>query len=166
MLFFSDNSYRPEHKKKLIEDIEEKLKERDEYSNHFGGKDVPPSSEYERLRRRVYTNTQEMWNYVQSEVIAIRKTLNPAVDSKVAKQIEQMLDTAAEHKRSLLNDLNKMREVDGYEKWRLKESIALSSLVQRRLTSLQHPEDCSKAQKLVCRLNKVSRKYNFNFKEQ
>lgn len=108
------------------------------------------------MRRRVYTNTQEMWNYVQNEMITIRKVLNPAVDSKAAKQIEQMLETTAEHKRSLLNDLNEMREVDGYEKWRQKESIALSSLVQRRLTSLQHPEDCSKAQKLVCRLNKVS----------
>lgn len=112
-----------------------------------------------RLRRRVYTNTQEMWNYVSNQLQTIRKSLSPAVDSKVAKQIEQMLETAAEHKRSLLNDLNEMREADGYEQWRLKESIALSSLVQRRLTSLQHPEDCSKAQKLVCRLNKVSRKF-------
>lgn len=67
------------------------------------------------MRRRVYTNTQEMWNYVQSEVNTIRKTLNPPVDSKGAKQIEQMLETVAEHKRSLLNDLNEMREVDGYE---------------------------------------------------
>lgn len=69
-----------------------------------------------RLRRRVYTNTQELWNYVQSEVITIRKTLNPAVDSKGAKQIEQMLETAAEHKRSLLNDLNEMREVATFYK--------------------------------------------------
>lgn len=95
-----------------------------------------------------------MWNYVNAEMTNLRKTIN-SLDPKVNKQIDNMLDMTAEHKRSLLNDMNQMREVDGYESWRHKESAALSDLVQKRLTSLQHPENCQQAPKLVCRLNKV-----------
>lgn len=153
----SDKSYRPEHKKKLIEDIEQKLKQPSEFTKNINNDE--PSLEYERLRRRVYSNTQEMWNFVQHEVLDIQKLVN-SVDSKgvVQKKFENMLEMTAEHKRSLLNDINQMREVDGYENWRQKESAALSDLVQKRLTVLQHPEDCATAQKLLCRLNKV--RYN------
>jgi len=57
--------------------------------------------------------------------------------------------------RSLLGDLDELKKIDGYDSWRVHESKALSDLVQRRLEYLQNPEDCSKARKLVCRLNKV-----------
>lgn len=116
---------------------------------------VEPSYEYEKLRRRVYSNTQEMWNYVHSEMIKLKKSLSPG-DLKVTKQIDNMLDVTAEHKQSLLNDLDQLTEVDGYEAWRYKEASDLSDLVQRRLHYLQNPENCGKAQKLICRLNKVS----------
>ena len=43
---------------------------------------------------------------------------------------------------------------DGHDSWRASESRALSDLVQKRLRALQNPEDCSKAKKLVCKLNK------------
>ena len=43
---------------------------------------------------------------------------------------------------------------DGHDGWRAAESRALSDLVQKRLRALQNPEDCSKAKKLVCKLNK------------
>merc|ERR1719322_505655 len=43
---------------------------------------------------------------------------------------------------------------DGHDDWRIAESRALSDLVQRRLTALQNPSDCSAARKLVCKLNK------------
>lgn len=46
-------------------------------------------------------------------------------------------------------------KVDGYSKWREKESAELSDLVQRRIAFLQTPSDCSNARKLVCNLNKV-----------
>lgn len=47
-----------------------------------------------------------------------------------------------------------MKESDGYESYRHKESKALSDLVQRRLHYLQNPPDCSTARKLVCKINK------------
>lgn len=114
-----------------------------------------PSVEYEKLRRRVHSNTQEMWNYVNSEMIKLKTSISPG-DVRVTKQIENIIDVAGEQKNALLHDLSQLAEVDGYEAWRFKEASALSDLVQRRLHHLQNPEDCTKAQKLICRLNKVS----------
>lgn len=54
-----------------------------------------------------------------------------------------------------MTDLQNLKEVDGYEKWRETESYALSDLVQRRIHALQNPEDCNSAKKMVCNLNKV-----------
>lgn len=92
---------------------------------------------------------------MNSELIKLKKSTGPG-DGKATKQIDNIIDMAAEHKNSLLHDLSQLAEVDGYEAWRYKEATALSDLVQRRLHHLQNPEDCSKAQKLICRLNKVS----------
>ncbi|KAG4070622.1 hypothetical protein HA402_013542 [Bradysia odoriphaga] len=147
--YLSDKSNRPEQKWKLIDDIESKLIPSDALRKQIN----EPSVEYEKLRRRIQTNTQEMWNYVNSEMIKLKKSVNPG-DPKLTKQIDTMIDMAAEQKNSLLHDLGQLAEVDGYEAWRYKEASALSDLVQRRLHYLQNPEDCGKAQKLVCRLNK------------
>lgn len=169
----SDKSLRPEHRQKLITDIQTQLAEQPPASGslHFNGRgsdstgNNEPSLEYEQLRRRISSNTQEMWRYVQHEMQQLRKTIGQTlvasgvggggIDAKLGKQMDDILSLAAEHKSSLLNDMDQMREVDGYEAWRRRESQALSDLVQRRLTFLQNPEDCSTAQKLVCRLNKV-----------
>ncbi len=48
------------------------------------------------------------------------------------------------------NDLEELREEDGYSEWRRAEHERLTDLVQRRLHHLQNPPDCSKARKLVC----------------
>lgn len=71
------------------------------------------------------------------------------------ESINQVLLQGAEHKRSLLSDMERMRQSDGYEAWRHKEARDLSDLVQRRLHHLQNPSDCQNARKLVCKLNKV-----------
>lgn len=138
-----------------MEDIEYQLNT----PNFLGAASLrEPTLEYEQLRRRVFTNTQEMWNYVQGELGKMRKSMATSdgdVKQLLNKEFDEMLEMAGEHKRSLLNDMNQMREMDGYEQWRQKESKSLSDLVQHRLTALQHPEDCDTAQKLVCRLNKV-----------
>jgi glycoprotein 6-alpha-L-fucosyltransferase len=47
-----------------------------------------------------------------------------------------------------------MKKSDGYESFRHNEGKALTDLVQKRLYYLQNPPDCSKARKLVCKLNK------------
>ena len=53
-------------------------------------------------------------------------------------------------------DLKRLSDLDGLGSWREKEANDLSDLIQRRLHALQHPDECSKARKLICNLNKVS----------
>lgn len=110
--------------------------------------------EYENLRRRIQSNTNEFWNFVNSELTKVWQKAKPFVP-ELGQQIDDIMILAGEHKRSLVNDLDKLRNLDGYEKWRHAESEALSDLVQRRLTYVQNPKDCGTAKKLVCRLNKV-----------
>lgn len=112
-----------------------------------------PSVEYERLRRRIRLNTQELWNYFSSELNKIKKQVAPEIP-EIADQVNNILMLGSEHKRSLLYDMDRMRTVDGYEKWRQDEAKELSDLVQRRLHYLQNPKDCKNARKLVCKLNK------------
>lgn len=50
--------------------------------------------------------------------------------------------------------MDQMKKNDGYESFRHNEAKALSDLVQKRLHFLQNPPDCSKAKKLVCKINK------------
>lgn len=172
----NDKSLPPEQHQKLIADIQAKIAQQLSPDMRFDGRDgsallapgggdsnAEPSLEYEQLRRRIYTNTQEMWRYVQHEVLQLRKTIGQTlvasgaggIDAKLAKQMDDIVSMGAELKSTLLNDMDHMREVDGYEAWRKRESEALSDLVQRRLIGLQNPESCSSRQKLVCRLNKV-----------
>lgn len=82
---------------------------------------------------------------------------------EVAEQVNNILQLGAEHKRSLLSDIDQMRTVDGYEHWRQRESNELSNLVQKRLHYLQNPGDCKTARKLVCKLNKVSAVQRYRF---
>lgn len=154
----SDKSYRPEHRKKLIEDIERKLQQPSDLISRTSMDE--PTLEYEKLRRRIRSNTEELWNFINSEVTKVKKSLKTVDQQQLSKQLDGMLSLAGEHKRSLISDIKRMQEVDGYESWRYKESTALSDLVQKRLTQLQNPDDCGTAQKLVCRLNKVSLKFN------
>lgn len=143
--YLSDTSYN--RKQKFVDELGNKLQIHGAGAGRFKG---VPSLEYEQLRRRVSGNTEELWNYLHSEVEKIARRSSP----DVAAPLENFLSLAREHKRSLLNDMDQMRASDGYEFWRYKESKDLSDLVQRRLTYLQNPEDCSTARKLVCRLNK------------
>lgn len=114
------------------------------------------------MRRRLGSNIQELWNYIQSELTKIRKKLkNPKTITSdqitdVQKEIDLILDFGNENKNSLLTDWEHLKEIDGYDNWRYKEAALLSNLVQKRLYYLQNPDNCNKARKLVCRLNKVS----------
>lgn len=146
--YISDTSYN--RKQKFVDELGNKLQIQGAGAGHFKG---VPSLEYEQLRRRVYSNTQELWNFLNSEVIKAAK-IGRKNSPEIAPPLDALLSLASEHKRSLLNDINQMRASDGYEFWRYKESKDLSDLVQRRLNYLQNPEDCSTARKLVCRLNK------------
>lgn len=146
--YLSDQSYN--RKQKFIDELGNKLQIQGGGAGRFKG---VPSLEYEQLRRRVFSNTQELWNILHSETAKLAKTAQRNTP-EIYGPAENFLALAAEHKRSLLNDINLMRASDGYEFWRYKESKDLSDLVQKRLTHLQNPEDCSSAKKLICRLNK------------
>ncbi|XP_060867931.1 alpha-(1,6)-fucosyltransferase-like [Metopolophium dirhodum] len=104
-----------------------------------------PSEEYELLRRRIYSNTKEVWYYVSS---TLRSLANEFDDLK--PKVSDMKIIADEHYRSLLRDVTKLADVDGYSQWRLKEFGSLSRLVEKRLQHTQNPPDCSKAKKLLC----------------
>lgn len=161
-MYYSDQS-QSQHHKKLIEEIEKKLGQSTynfgDANGDYSSSSSEPSLEYEQLRRRIRTNIQELWNFVNSEITSIRGVIVAAAAGDLSKRlvpkIDVMLEATAERKRSLLNDMDRLQLVDGYQSWRKKEADALSDLVQKRLMYLQHPGDCEKGMKLVCRLNKV-----------
>jgi glycoprotein 6-alpha-L-fucosyltransferase len=49
----------------------------------------------------------------------------------------------------------RLAEVDGYADWREQEASDLRALVKKRLDHIQNPLDCSKAKKIVCKLDQV-----------
>jgi len=124
--------------------------------NSKGGGLSGPSEEYEVLRRRIFSNTKELWYFINSQL----QSLNKEVDGAGAHHIAKIKKTIGEHYRSLLKDITNLGEADGQSIWRQQESEYLSNLVQKRLKHLQNPPDCTKARKLVCDLNKVCYKYN------
>lgn len=167
----------PDERQRLLSKIESKLDEKPTKSfgsavhhRRFGGgagmlsevivtNGMQPTLEYEQLRRRIRSNVMEMYNYVGTEFTKIWKKHAQLPDmggGGGGEHMDRVMQTATEQKRALLNDMDALQRIDGYEQWRRQESESLSDLVQRRLTHLQNPDDCSKARKLVCRLNKVS----------
>lgn len=120
-----------------------------------------PAIEYEQLRRRIRSNVAEFHNYIDSELAKISKNYAPV--PKLDQNIDEMIQVAAEHKRSLLNDIDQLRKIDGREQWRRKEIENISELIQHRLRYLQNPRDCSNAKKLVCRIKQVSSSHTLHY---
>uniref|UniRef100_A0A1B0DPN3 Uncharacterized protein n=1 Tax=Phlebotomus papatasi TaxID=29031 RepID=A0A1B0DPN3_PHLPP len=145
---FRDGNFDAGEKKVLAEKIEGKIK------SLIGSKtQIAPSLEYQNLLRRIYINTQEMYNFVSAEMNNIKtraKTNSPEVEGIV----DEAMKLLKEHKGSLLSDLEDLRKSDGHEQWREQEFRNLSNVIQQRLHHLQNPRDCANARKMVCRLNK------------
>lgn len=120
------------------------------FQNSKGGLNGP-SEEYELLRRRIFSNTKELWYYVNSELQLLVKE----GDGVKVEHVSKIKNIIGEHYRSLLKDVTSLAEADDHAVWRQQESENLSNLVQKRLKHLQNPSDCAKARKLVCDLNKV-----------
>ncbi|KAF2892960.1 hypothetical protein ILUMI_13212 [Ignelater luminosus] len=112
-----------------------------------------PSTQYEILRRRISNNIQELWYFINSEVLKLQRQVNDAAP-ELLPSLKHILDLGVQHKRWLLRDMDKLAEADGYATWREKEANELDNLVQTRFHYLQNPPDCKKAKKLVCNLNK------------
>lgn len=112
---------------------------------------LEPSVDYEETRRRIETNIHELWFYVRSQIINLQQKENSQL---LKNQFNAMADMISQYKRLLLKDVLSLNEKDGYTKWRENEHKSLHSLVQRRLSHLQNPDNCETAKKLVCDLNK------------
>ena len=109
-----------------------------------------PTQEYELARRKIFRDANELWWYIRANLEAGLKSNSKEFTGMVNKTL---IETQHRHS-SLLADLNKLAEADGFKNWREREAKELSNLVQKRLHALQNPKDCSTARKLVCKLNK------------
>ncbi|CAH1104583.1 unnamed protein product [Psylliodes chrysocephalus] len=112
-----------------------------------------PNTQYELLRRRIFSNTKELFYFINSGLSDIQKQATK-VAPEILESINFLINMGNEHKKSLLHDIEQLAEVDGYANWRQKESNDLSTLVMDRFKYLQNPENCDTARKLVCNLNK------------
>ncbi|XP_008558774.1 alpha-(1,6)-fucosyltransferase [Microplitis demolitor] len=116
--------------------------------------DSSPFLEYEELRRRIKNDVQEMWYYADAEFKKVKKYTQDFPLDKREKDIDDAIKNIWEHKKALINELENLKQVDGHQQWREKESRDLSNLVQKRFWHLQNPSDCNSAKKLTCNLNK------------
>nr|XP_022901745.1 alpha-(1,6)-fucosyltransferase [Onthophagus taurus] len=112
-----------------------------------------PNSQYEILRRRIATNTKELFYYVRGEMHNLKQQVQQ-LSVNAESSVDEFLKVTKEHERSLLHDIAQLGEIDGFATWRELEATELSNLVQKRLKYLQNPADCESAKKLVCNLNK------------
>jgi len=108
-----------------------------------------PSKEYENFRRLAYRDTQELWYFARSKIDGLLKD-----KSRLDQKVPELISELETREQVVLTDLERLRENDGYDDWRENEAKDLSALVQARLKYLQNPDDCRKANKLICNLNK------------
>ncbi|GLV37169.1 alpha16-fucosyltransferase [Carabus blaptoides fortunei] len=155
---FNDLNIGDQEHKEVLDTIEARVKKTENVLNNqreYGQIDPKeePNLDYEKLRRRIAANTQEMWYFVKSEIVKVQKQ-SQSLAPELIEPLNHILNLGVQHKRALLKDINSLAEVDGYSAWREKEAYSLSDLVQRRLKYLQNPSDCNNARKLICNLNK------------
>ncbi|XP_051954497.1 alpha-(1,6)-fucosyltransferase [Xyrauchen texanus] len=112
--------------------------------------EVGPGRDQEELRRKVENGVRELWYFIRSEIQKLSH-VNP---TERQKQTDMLLQDLGHQQRTIMTDLYQLSQVDGAGEWREKEARDLSSLLQNRISYLQNPQDCSKARKLVCNINK------------
>ncbi|XP_011496269.1 PREDICTED: alpha-(1,6)-fucosyltransferase, partial [Ceratosolen solmsi marchali] len=110
-----------------------------------------PTLKYEEIRRKIRNDVQEMWYFINAELNKIKKNTQ---SHNLKNDIETMIDHFNDYKKSLAINVDKLSNIDGYAKWREKESFEISELVQKRFSYLQNPQNCSSAKKLICNINK------------
>ncbi|XP_059505234.1 alpha-(1,6)-fucosyltransferase isoform X3 [Stegostoma tigrinum] len=109
-----------------------------------------PGKEHEELRRKIENGVKELWFFVQSEIQKVKHLQG----EEAQRHADALLENLGHQQRSIMTDVYYLSQTDGADKWREKEAKDLTDLVQRRITYLQNPKDCSKAKKLVCNINK------------
>lgn len=106
--------------------------------------------DHEIIRRAIENGAKEFWYFVQNEV----KKLKNVERNELQRHMDEILVDMGHQQRSVMTDLFYLSQADGAGEWREKEAKDLTDLVQRRISYLQNPPDCSKAKKLVCNINK------------
>ncbi|XP_058790161.1 alpha-(1,6)-fucosyltransferase isoform X2 [Phymastichus coffea] len=110
-----------------------------------------PSLQYEEMRRQIKNDVREIGYFINGELNKIKKDFNKY---DINSEIDFILSYFKDYKISLSKNIENLIEADGFEKWREKEAINLSNLVQQRFRYLQNPLDCHSSKKLVCNINK------------
>uniref|UniRef100_A0A8C1IB34 Alpha-(1,6)-fucosyltransferase n=1 Tax=Cyprinus carpio TaxID=7962 RepID=A0A8C1IB34_CYPCA len=134
-----------------LRNLEEQLIKAKEKINSY--RSLPadgPGKDQEELRRKVENGVRELWYFVRSEL----KKLTLVETGALQKHVDTLLQDLGHQQRSIMSDLYHLSQADGAGDWREKEAKELSDLVQNRITYLQNPQDCSKARKLLCNINK------------
>lgn len=91
--------------KEAIENFQSRLTKaehsvyKQEYLGYVSPKEEP-NSQYEILRRRIATNTQEFWYFINSEIVKVQKQLND-IAPELVQSLKHVLNLGAEHKRYL-----------------------------------------------------------------
>lgn len=75
----------------------EKLLNNQQEYGHVEPKEEP-NADYEKLRRRIGNNVQELWSFVRSELLRLQKQATN-VAPEVLPSISYILSLGAEHKR-------------------------------------------------------------------
>ena len=106
--------------------------------------------DYELTRRKVLRDINEFWWYIQSNLESFSKINKHTLKALLGKVLVE-----GQHRyRAIVSAVDDISENDGHKKWREQESKDLSSIVQKRLLSLQNPKNCSSARKLLCKLDR------------
>ncbi|KAA0708229.1 Alpha-(1,6)-fucosyltransferase [Triplophysa tibetana] len=112
--------------------------------------EVGPGRDQEELRRKVENGVRELWYFIRSEI----QKMSHVTPAGRQTHGDVLLQDLGHQQRSIMMDLYELSQADGAGDWREKEAKHLSSLVQNRISYLQNPQDCSKARKLLCNINK------------
>uniref|UniRef100_A0A7N5KIK7 Fucosyltransferase 8 n=1 Tax=Ailuropoda melanoleuca TaxID=9646 RepID=A0A7N5KIK7_AILME len=129
---------------------EQLLKAKEQIENYKKQTRNGLGKDHEILRRRIENGAKELWFFLQSEL----KKLKNLEGNVLQRHADEFLSDLGHHERSIMTDLYYLSQTDGAGDWREREAKDLTELVQRRITYLQNPKDCSKAKKLVCNINK------------
>ena len=96
-----------------------------------------PAPDYETAKRQLRRDVNEL--RLLAEVTLRRSSRLAGLVEKYSEDMQSALD--------------KLSREDGWQKWRVDESLRLTQVAQERISKTQNPPNCSKAKKLVCHLN-------------
>ena len=137
----------------IMERKSDDLERREIHAKHYDSFDVgkAPSKEYEITRRRVENYLREMNYFASAKLDQLRKKLG---DKYKENQLDIFATDYGQLSTITINEMEKLRDLDGMGEFRRKMHEELSTEVQNRFHKLQNPKDCKKARRLVCTLNK------------